>query len=99
MPFALFYAAFAPSVILQYRFHRYSYFNGLWFSHNTAVIFSTTLPNICYGALGFFQYLAPTLMFIIAIFVFDETISFLQLVTFALVWSAIFIYLWDVKTR
>lgn len=68
----------------------------------------TTLPLLCfniaaiklrYATLGFFQYLAPSIMFILAVTLFDEPMSLMKFMTFVLVWSAIAIYVWDALKR
>ncbi len=64
----------------------------------------TTAPLICFTAaakrlslatLGFFQYLGPTIMFILAIVLFKEQLMFEKLLTFVFIWFAIAIYSWD----
>ncbi|WNC68931.1 EamA family transporter RarD [Thalassotalea nanhaiensis] len=64
----------------------------------------TTAPLICFTAaakrlslatLGFFQYLGPTIMFILAIALFKEQLIFEKLLTFVFIWFAIAIYSWD----
>lgn len=42
--------------------------------------------------LGFFQYLAPTVSFFIAIFIYNEEFNFDKLVTFVLIWVALIIF-------
>ena len=57
----------------------------------------TTAPLLCftaaarrirYSTLGFFQYIGPTLMFVLAVFLYKEPFTFDRIVTFAFVWSA-----------
>lgn len=64
----------------------------------------TTAPLICFTAaakrlslatLGFFQYLGPTIMFILAFILFKEQLIFEKLLTFVFIWFAIAIYSWD----
>ena len=66
--------------------------------------FVTTAPLLCFTAaakrlslatLGFFQYLGPSLMFVLAIVLFNEALIFEKLLTFIFIWSAIAIYSWD----
>jgi len=61
----------------------------------------TAMPLICFGqaalrlplsTLGFFQYLGPSLMFILAVFLYNEPISFIKLFTFACIWSGILLF-------
>jgi len=61
----------------------------------------TVVPLVCFAAaasrlplsmLGFFQYLAPSMMFLLAIFVYGETFHPRQLVTFACIWAGLVIF-------
>jgi chloramphenicol-sensitive protein RarD len=48
-----------------------------------------------YTTIGLMQYIAPTIVFFIAIFVFGEPFSHVQLIAFVLIWSALAIYTWS----
>ncbi len=48
-----------------------------------------------YTTLGLMQYIAPTMLFLIAIFLFNEPFSFTQLVAFMLIWVGLAIYTWS----
>jgi chloramphenicol-sensitive protein RarD len=61
----------------------------------------TVVPLVCFAAaavrlplsvLGFFQYLAPSVMFLLAIFVYGEPFRSSQLVTFGCIWAALLIF-------
>ncbi len=63
--------------------------------------FVTVFPLVCFGAaatrlpltiLGFFQYLAPTLSLLIAVSVFDETVTAVRWFAFAMVWVAVLVF-------
>ena len=41
------------------------------------------------------QYIAPTMIFIIGVFVFKEPFGFWQAVAFAMIWLALAIYSWS----
>ncbi|MBM6550835.1 EamA family transporter RarD [Marinomonas ostreistagni] len=58
----------------------------------------TMVPLMCFAAaanrvslvtLGFFQYIGPSAMFCLAVFLYDEPFSTEKLVTFALIWLAL----------
>jgi len=51
--------------------------------------FASAARRLKLGILGFFQYLAPTGQFLLAVFVYGEPFSTARLVTFALIWTAI----------
>ena len=47
------------------------------------------------STLGLMQYIAPTMVFLIAVFVFGEPFGAIQLVAFGLIWIALAIYTWS----
>lgn len=49
-----------------------------------------------YTTIGLLQYVAPTMIFLIAVFVFHEPFSKWEAIAFALIWSALGIYTWSV---
>lgn len=69
----------------------------------------TTAPLLCFtaatkrmtlSALGFFQYIGPSIMFILATFYYQEPLYFAKLITFACLWTALAIFSFDsVKAR
>ncbi|CAN7529409.1 EamA family transporter RarD [Phyllobacterium sp. LjRoot231] len=48
-----------------------------------------------YTTIGLMQYIAPTIVFFIAIFIFGEPFSHVQFIAFILIWSALAIYTWS----
>jgi chloramphenicol-sensitive protein RarD len=64
----------------------------------------TVMPLVCFAAaavrlplsvLGFFQYIAPSAMFLLAVFVYGEPFRPSQLVTFGCIWAALVIFSWE----
>ena len=64
----------------------------------------TTIPLLCFGqaarrlplsTLGFLQFLAPTIQFLIAVFAFGEPFSDEKAVSFAIVWCGVGVFLYD----
>lgn len=64
----------------------------------------TTVPLLCftaaaqrirYSTLGFFQYIAPSLMFLLAVLAYGEPLQESKLVTFVIIWSALALYTID----
>lgn len=64
----------------------------------------TAVPLILYGngarrlrlsTIGIMQYIAPTMIFLIAVFVFGEPFGFYRAIAFALIWLALAIYTWS----
>jgi chloramphenicol-sensitive protein RarD len=69
-----------------------------------SVGFVTTAPLLCftaaarrikYSTLGFFQYIGPTIMFVLAAWLYNEPLSQARLITFLFVWSALALFTFD----
>jgi len=78
-------------------------FNNGWGLNITLMMAGvvTTAPLLCFTAaakrltlasLGFFQYIGPSIMFVLATFFYQETIQPSKMVTFAFIWLALIIY-------
>jgi chloramphenicol-sensitive protein RarD len=68
----------------------------------------TALPLILYGTavrllplstMGFLQYLAPTLQFAVAVFLFKEPFDGVRLTAFGFIWAAVAIFIADAVRR
>ncbi len=68
----------------------------------------TTVPLLCFTAaaarlrlstLGFFQYLGPSLMFLLALTVYDEPFRIDSGITFVFIWTALSIFTFDALRR
>ncbi len=64
----------------------------------------TTAPLLCftaaarriqYSTLGFFQYIGPSIMFLLAVFLYGEPLDEDRLITFGFVWSALTLFSFD----
>jgi len=64
----------------------------------------TTLPLLCFTAatkrlqyttIGFIQYIGPSLMFVLAVQFYGETLGLKELITFGCIWLALVIFTWD----
>lgn len=64
----------------------------------------TTAPLLCFTAaarriryttLGFFQYIGPSLMFLLAVIHYQEPLDATRVITFVCVWSGLVIYVYD----
>ena len=51
------------------------------------------------SALGFCQFLSPTMTFIIGVFVFGETFPPLQIIVFLMIWAAVALYIISLRTK
>lgn len=63
------------------------------------LLFATAARRMSYTALGFVQYLAPTIVFFLGLFVYDEPLDPTRLACFALIWTAIAIFSFDAYRR
>ncbi len=64
----------------------------------------TTMPLLCFtgaatrlklSTLGFFQYIGPSLMFMLAVLVYGEAFTIDKAITFAFIWGALVIFSFD----
>ncbi|UTV99717.1 EamA family transporter RarD [Marinomonas rhizomae] len=103
LPFALLYLALSPSPTANI-FNNSAQVNWLLFAAGPV----TMVPLMCFAAaanrvsmvtLGFFQYIGPTGMFFLAVFLYDEPLSPEKLTTFVLIWSALAMLIFDSVRR
>ena len=59
------------------------------------LMFAMAARRMDYSTLGMVQFLAPTIVFFLGLFLFDEPLKTSQLACFVLIWSAIAVFLWD----
>ncbi|WP_152045435.1 EamA family transporter RarD [Aureimonas psammosilenae] len=59
------------------------------------ILYAAGAKRLQYATIGILQYLAPTMIFLTAVFVFGEPFSRAQLVAFALIWAGVGIYVWS----
>lgn len=59
------------------------------------ILFASGARLLKYSTVGLMQYVAPTIMFVIAVFIFREPFSGVQLAAFCLIWTALVIYSWS----
>jgi chloramphenicol-sensitive protein RarD len=99
LPVAIGYLLFTTSATSNLSVNSWSV-NALLFAAGPI----TMVPLMCFAAaanrislttLGFFQYIAPSGMFLLAVFVYGETLSPGKLVTFGLIWSALLLLTLD----
>jgi chloramphenicol-sensitive protein RarD len=63
------------------------------------LMFTVAARRMDYSALGFCQFLAPTLVFVLGLFVFHEPLRPVQLACFALIWLAVGLFVLDLLAR
>ena len=47
------------------------------------------------STIGIMQYIAPTMIFIIAIFIFGEQMTTARMIAFPLIWAGLVLYTWS----
>jgi chloramphenicol-sensitive protein RarD len=52
-----------------------------------------------YSTLGFIQYLAPTIVFFLGLFVFKQDLAPAKLGSFVLIWIAVGVFVWDLLAK
>lgn len=50
------------------------------------------------STIGIMQYIAPTMIFLIAVFVFHEEMDTARMIAFPLIWAGLFLYSWSMLT-
>ncbi len=63
------------------------------------LLFAIAARRMNYSTLGFIQFLAPTIVFILGLTVFEEELQLVQLACFVMIWSAAAIFVWDIVQR
>ncbi|MXO89747.1 EamA family transporter RarD [Pontixanthobacter aquaemixtae] len=63
------------------------------------LLFAVAARRMDYSSLGFIQFLAPTLVFLLGLFVFKEELKPVQLACFILIWIALALFVWDLWSR
>ena len=59
------------------------------------LLFAAAARRMDYSSLGMVQYCAPTIVFLLGVFVFGEPLRAVQLGCFVLIWCAIAVFVWD----
>ena len=63
------------------------------------LLFAAAARRMDYSSLGMVQFVAPTMVFLIGLFIFGEPLHPVQLACFVLIWCAIAVFVWDVLAR
>jgi chloramphenicol-sensitive protein RarD len=56
------------------------------------LLFTAAAKRLAYSTLGFLQYLAPSLQFLLAVLVFDEPLTTAHMICFGAIWAALAIF-------
>jgi chloramphenicol-sensitive protein RarD len=63
------------------------------------LLFAAAARKLDFSTLGFIQFLTPTGLFLIGVFVFHEPLKTTQMICFACIWTAIAMFCWDLLSR
>jgi chloramphenicol-sensitive protein RarD len=59
------------------------------------LLFTAASKRMAYSTLGFLQYVAPSLQFLLAVFVFGERLTTAHILCFGAIWTALAIFVWE----
>ncbi len=63
------------------------------------LLFALAARRMDYSTLGFLQYIAPTIVFFLGLFVFHQPLAPAKLASFVLIWVAVGVFVWDLWAR
>lgn len=63
------------------------------------LLFALAARRMDYSTLGFLQYIAPTIVFFLGLFVFEQPLAPEKLGSFVLIWVAVGIFVWDLWAK
>lgn len=63
------------------------------------LLFAIAAKKLPYSTLGFIQFLAPSIVFILGLTVFGEELKPVQAACFAFIWTAAALFVWDLWSR
>ena len=63
------------------------------------ILFAVAARNLTLSTLGFLQFTAPTLVFLVGVFALGEPLDRLRLACFVLIWFAVALFVWDIWRR
>ena len=63
------------------------------------LLFAIAARRMDYSALGFIQYLSPTIVFVLGLTVFHQPLAPAKLASFVLIWIAVGVFVWDLWAK
>jgi chloramphenicol-sensitive protein RarD len=63
------------------------------------LMFAIAARRMDYSTLGFIQYLSPTIVFFLGLFVFHQPLAPAKLASFVLIWVAVGVFVWDMWAK
>lgn len=63
------------------------------------VLFAMAAQRLAYSTMGMIQFISPSMVFVLGLVFFHKPLDGAQLVSFALIWTAIALFVWDLLAR
>ncbi len=63
------------------------------------LLFAVAARRLDYSVLGMIQFIAPTIVFILGLTVFEQPLDWIQLSSFVFIWAALALFVWDLLAR
>ena len=63
------------------------------------VLFAMAAQRLAYSTMGMIQFMSPSMVFVLGLVFFHKPLDGAQLVSFALIWTAIALFVWDLLAR
>ena len=63
------------------------------------LMFAVAARRMPYSTLGFIQFLAPSIVFVLGLTVFEEPLKPVQIACFGFIWAAVVIFAWDLVAK
>lgn len=63
------------------------------------IFFAQAALRLKLSTLGFFQYLAPSIVFLMAVLMYGESLTFAKAITFVFIWTGIFLFAFESKFK
>lgn len=63
------------------------------------LLFAVAARRLDYSVLGMIQFIAPTIVFVLGLTVFDQPLNRVQLACFLFIWAALALFVWDLLAR
>jgi chloramphenicol-sensitive protein RarD len=63
------------------------------------IFFAQAALRLKLSTLGFFQYLAPSIVFLMAVLMYGESLTFAKAITFVFIWTGIFLFAFESKLK
>lgn len=63
------------------------------------LLFALAARRMDYSTLGFLHYIAPTIVFFLGLFVFEQPLAPAKLASFVLIWVAVGVFVWDLWAK